>query len=216
MTKDLRAIVLGLFVVVLAAIALSFWRRPAPEFRSIRSFKVEVTEKDGDATRRASFSVPSGLVAGLAKLAPMSDIKANIEAEWAHGEVTPRDILDAAEKSEPGAPGVIKKDDATIQVQAEGDTLVIDVKDEWDKHVHIRVPRILVESLDEGRSLSTSEVLRGLDELGPGDVVTIKDGDSEVTITAVPRKRKLHVSCWRGRMDRVEPAAHTRRAAGGV
>ncbi|MFY9549699.1 MAG: hypothetical protein WAU32_00990 [Thermoanaerobaculia bacterium] len=194
MTKDLRAIVLGLFVVVLAAIALSFWRRPAPEFRSIRSFKVEVTEKDGDATRHASFSIPSGLVAGFAKLAPMSDIKANLEAEWAKGNVTPRDILDAAEEAKPGAPGVIKKDDATIEVQAEGDTLVIDVKDAWDKHVHVRVPRTLVEGLDERRALSTSEVLRGLDELGPGDIVSIKDGDSEVTITAVPRKRRLTIS----------------------
>ena len=134
-------------------------------------------------------------MAGFAKLAPMSDIKANLEAEWAKGEVTPRDILDAAAEAKPGAPGVIKKDGATIEVQAEGDTLVIDVKDEWDKHVHVRVPRILVEGLDEGRSLSTSEVLRGLDELGPpGDVVTIKDGNSEVTITAVPRKRRLTVS----------------------
>jgi hypothetical protein len=194
MSKDLRAIVLGLFVVVLAAIALSFWRRPAPEFRSIRSFKVEVTEKDGDATRHASFSIPSGLVAGFAKLAPMSDIKANLEAEWAKGNVTPRDILDAAEEAKPGAPGVIKKDDTTIEVQAEGETLVIDVKDAWDKHVHVRVPRTLVEGLDERRALSTSEVLRGLDELGPGDIVSIKDGDSEVTITAVPRKRRLTIS----------------------
>ncbi len=194
MSKDLRAVVLGLFIVVLGAMALAFWRHPAAEFRRIRSFKVEVTERDGDATRHASFSVPSGLLAHFAKLAPMHEIKANMEHEWAKGDVTPRDILDAAEQSKDGEPGVIKKDEARIEVRADGKMLVIDIQDEWDKHVHLRVPRNLVESLDEGRSLSISEVLRGLDELGPGDVVTIKDGDSEVTITAVPRKRKLQVS----------------------
>jgi hypothetical protein len=194
MSKDLRAVVLGLFIVVLGAMALAFWRRPAAEFRRIRSFRVEVTEKDGDATRHASFSVPSGLVAHFAKFAPMHEIKADLEHEWARGDVTPRDILAAADQSKGGEPGVIKKDDATIEVRPEGKMLVIDIKDEWDKHVHLRVPRNLVEGLEEGHSLSMSEVLRGLDELGPGDVVTIKDGDSEITVTAVPRKRRLEIS----------------------
>jgi hypothetical protein len=196
MSKDLRAVVLGLFVVVLVAIALAFWHRPAAEFRNIRSFKVEVTEKDGDSVRHASFSVPTGIVAKVAKLAPMHDIKADLDHEWSKGDLTPRDILDAADDAKEGEPGVIKKDDATIEVRKEGKLLVIDVKDEWDKKVHARIPRSLVEGLDEGHSLSTSEILKGLDELGPGDVVTIKDGDSEVTITAVPRnsKRRLTIS----------------------
>jgi len=34
--KEVRAVVLGLLVVVLAAIALAFWRRPAPEFKRIQ------------------------------------------------------------------------------------------------------------------------------------------------------------------------------------
>src|SRR5262245_18725741 len=194
MSKDVRAVVLGLFIVVLGAMALAFWRRPAAEFRRIRSFKVEVTERDGDATRHASFSVPSGLLAHFARLAPMHEIKANMEHKWARGDVTPGDILDAADQGKDGEPGVIKKDDATIEVRAEGKMLVIDIQDEWDKHVHVRLPRSIVEGLDEGHSLSMSEVLRGLDELGPGDVVTIKDGDSEVTITAVPRKKTLTIS----------------------
>jgi|RhiMetdeSRZDD1v2_1073273.scaffolds.fasta_scaffold06187_7 hypothetical protein len=194
MSKDLRAVVLGLFIVVLGAMALAFWRRPAAEFRKIRSFRVEVTEREGDSTRHASFSVPSGLLAHFAKLAPMHEIKADLQHEWAKGDVTPRDILDAADQSKDGKPGVIKKDEATIEVRADGKMLVIDIKDEWDKHVHVRVPRNLVEGLDEGHSLSISEVLRGLDDLGPGDVVTIKDGDSEITITAVPRKKGLTIS----------------------
>ena len=188
MTKEVRAVVLGLFVVVLAALALAFWRRPAPEFKRIKEFRVEVLEKDGDSTRRASVRVPTRLVAGLAKLIPMRDIKHNIEAEWASGDVTPRDILDAADQSKPGSPGVIKKDDATVEVMAEGQSLEIDIKDTWDKHVHVRLPRVIVEGFADDASLSIAEILRRLDELGPGDFVKFDDGDSEVTVTAVPRK----------------------------
>src|SRR6266705_4733569 len=69
--KEIRAIVLGLVVVVLIAAALAFWRRPAPEFSRVKGFKVEVREKDGDSTRRVSFSLPSSLVARVAKLSPI-------------------------------------------------------------------------------------------------------------------------------------------------
>jgi hypothetical protein len=195
MSKETRAIVLGLFVVVLAAIGLSFWRRPAAEFTRIKGFRVDVRAKDGDSTRRFSLDIPSNLVARIAKLAPVAAIADDARTDWGKGDVTPRQILDAADESEPGKPGVIKKDDTTIEVQADGSVLEIDVKDEWDKHVHIRVPRILVEALSENGKISTSEILRKLDELGPGDVVTIKDRDSEVTITAEPRRHGgLHIS----------------------
>ena len=194
MSKEVRAVVLGLFVVVLAALALSFWRRPAAEFERIKGFRVEVRAKDGDATRKLSFDIPSNLIARIAKLAPLERIGGDVRTEWGKGEVTPRQILDAAESSEPGKPGVIKKDGSTIEVEADGEVLEIDVKDDWDKHVHVRLPRILVEALTVDGRISTSEILRKLDELGPGDVVTIKDKDSEVTITAEPRRRGLHIS----------------------
>lgn len=195
MSKETRAVVLGLFVVVLCAFALSFWRRPAAEFERIKGFRVEVRSKDGDATRKVAFDIPSNLVARIAKMAHLESIGGDVRAEWGKGDVTPRQILDAAEQSAPGKPGVIKKDDATIEVLADGEALEIDVKDDWDKHVHLRLPRVLVEALTEDGKISTSEILRRLDELGPGDVVTIKDRDSEVTITAQPRKhRGLHIS----------------------
>ena len=190
MSKETRAIVLGLFVVVLCAVALSFWRRPAAEFERIKGFHVEVRARDGDSTRHVSFDVPSNLLARIAKLAHLEKIGGDVRAEWSKGDVTPRDILDAAEESGPGKPGVIKKDDATIEVVADGEALEIDVKDEWDKSVHVRVPRLLVEAMTESGRISTSEILRKLDELGPGDVVTIKDHDSEVTITAQPRRSR--------------------------
>ena len=196
MNKEVRAVVLGLFVVVLVALALSFWRRPAAEFTRIKGFRVEVRARDGSETRKASFDIPSNLIARIAKLAPLQAIGGDIRRDWSKEDVTPRQILDAAEQSAPGKPGVIKKDDATIEVVADGGALEIDVKDEWDKHVHIRVPRVLVEALsDDGGRISTSDILRRLDELGPGDVVTIQDRDSEVTITAQPRRRHgIHIS----------------------
>jgi hypothetical protein len=203
MSREVRAVVLGLFVVVLAALALSFWRRPAAEFQRIRGFRVEIKSRDGGETRHASFDVPSNLLARLAKLAP-KELGTDMRREWSKEDVTPRQILDAAEESAPGKPGVIKKDDATIEVMADGAILEIDVKDEWDKHVHIRLPRVLIEAVadDKGR-ISTSEILEKLDELGPGDVVTIQDRDNEVTITAQPyRKHGIHLSrmglCPRG------------------
>jgi hypothetical protein len=195
MSKEVRAVVLGLFVVVLVALAMSFWRRPAAEFSRIKGFRVQVRSHDGDGTRTVSFDVPSNLLARVAHLAPMQAIGGDIRAEWGKGDVTPREILEAAEKSEPGKPTVIKKDDATIEVLADGEALDIDVKDDWDKHVHIRLPRMVVEALTGDGRISTSEILRKLDELGPGDVVTIKDKDAEVTITAQPRRhRGLHIS----------------------
>src|SRR5215471_7916114 len=197
MSKEVRAVVLGLFVVVLLALALSFWRRPAAEFTKIKGFRVEVSSRDGGETRKASFDIPSNLIARIAKLAPVQEIGGDIRRDWSKEDVTPRQILDAAEQSAPGKPGIIKKDDATIQVLADGSALEIDVKDEWDKHVHMRIPRALVEALsDDGGKISTSEILRKLDELGPGDVVTIQDHDTEITITAQPHRARhtIHIS----------------------
>ena len=70
--KEIRAVVLGLVVLVIVAAALAFWRRPAPEFSRVKGFKVEVKEKEGDSTRRVSFSLPSSLIARVAKLSPIA------------------------------------------------------------------------------------------------------------------------------------------------
>ncbi|HKD16625.1 MAG TPA: hypothetical protein VKG23_02065 [Thermoanaerobaculia bacterium] len=192
MSRETRAVVLGLFVVVLVAVALSWWRRPAAEFQRIQGFRVEVRSRDGSETKHASFDIPSNLIARIAKLAPIQDVR----RDWSKEDITPKQILDAADESAPDKPGVIKKDDATIEVVADGSALVIDVKDEWDKHVHVRLPRALIEAIsDNGSRISTSEILRRLDELGPGDVVTIQDHDTEVTITAQPHRRHgIHIS----------------------
>jgi hypothetical protein len=187
--KDVKAIVLGLLVVVVAAIAMAFWRRPAAEFTRIKEFRVEVRNKDGDSTRRATFTIPTNLIARLVKLGHLESIGGDIATDWGHGDVRVRDILEAADRSEPGKPAVIQKGDSKIEVAAEGEHLSIDVRDSWDKHVHVRLPRSILEGLSDEHGISTSEILRRLDGLDPGDVVHIQDADNEVTITAVPKKR---------------------------
>ena len=193
MTREVRAVVLGLAVVVIVAIALSFWRRPAAEFHRIRGFRVEVKKTDGGETRHLSVHVPVTLLANLTRLAHLDSLGADLRTEWEKGDITPKQILQAADESQPGKPGVIKTQDTTIEVSSDGASLVIDVKDDWDKNVHIRVPRSLVEAFSEDHPISTREILRRLDELDPGDVVTIRDRNDEVTITAEP-KRGLHIS----------------------
>jgi hypothetical protein len=192
--KEVRAIVLGLLVVVIAALALAFWRRPAPEFTRIKEFRVEVRNKDGDSTRRATFTVPTNLIARLVKLAHLESLGGDIATDWGGGDVSVRDVLEAADRSEPGKPSLIQKGDSKIEVAADGDLLSIDVKDSWDKHVNVRMPRAILEGLSDEHGISTSEILRRLDGLDPGDVVTIRDSDSEVTITAVPRKKRVQIS----------------------
>lgn len=193
--KEVRAIVLGLVVVLVVAVMLAFWHRPTPEFTRIKEFHVEVKNKDGDSIRRATFNVPTTLIARLVRLSHLDSVGGNFTKDWGNGDVRVQDILSAADKSAPGKPGLIEKGDTKIEVTDESGTLAIDVKDSWDKHVHVRLPRAVIEGLSEDRAISTSEILHRLDGLEPGDVVTIQDADSEVTITAVPRKHfRLHVS----------------------
>jgi hypothetical protein len=185
--KEIRAVVLGLLVVVLAALALAWWHRPAVEFSHVKAYRVDVRDTEGGATRHASFTIPTNLVARIAKFAPIDKIGGDLRADWGRGDVTPRDILDAAAESAPGKPGLIKRDEYTITVTADGAALDITITDNWDKTVKLRVPRAIVESFGGGRSITTRDILKKLDELGPGDVVVVKDRDKEVTITAEAR-----------------------------
>jgi hypothetical protein len=185
--RETRAVVLGLLVVVLVAIAIAVWRRPARELRHLRGFKVEIQKSEGATRRHVSFHVPIALVARVASLVPMADWGRDFRSDWGDGEVTAQDILDAAGRSAPGKPGEITRDHNRIEVTADGSALEIVVKDDWDRTVQVRVPRSLVESLSSEKRISPREILRRLDELGPGDVVVIRDRDDEVTITAEPR-----------------------------
>ncbi len=186
--KEVRAVVVGLLVVVLAALAISMWRRPARELRRVGGYRVEISKaEDGRGRRHVAFTVPISLVARVASLVPISDIGGNMKADFGDGEITARDILDAANASAPGKPGVITRGHSHIEVLSEGPVLDIQAKDDWDKSVHIRVPRALVDSLSKESRVSPKDILRRLDELGPGDIVSIRDRDNDVTITAQAR-----------------------------
>jgi len=185
--KETRAIVLGLLVVVLVATGIAIWRRPSRELRNVKSYRVDVQKTEGESRRRLSFSVPVSLVARIASLAPIKDFGGDFHADWGDGDVSPRDILEAARQSQPGKPGILERDGNRIEVGSEGAALNILVKDDWGKEIRVRLPRALVETVSERRNLSFRDILRRLDELGPGDVVQIRDDDSEVTITAQPR-----------------------------
>ncbi len=196
MSKEVRAVVFGLVVVVLAALALSLWHGPAREFHRIGSFRVEVKKKDGDEIRRMSFNVPVTLLAQLTRIAHIDDaFERDIRRAWDDSDITPREILDAADESEKGKPSILEKDDTAIEVRTEGDAIVIDVRKDGDsdENVHIALPRHLVEVFAEDHPFSTRDLIRRLDELNPGDPVTIRHGDDEVIITAEP-KRGLQIS----------------------
>ena len=185
--KEIRAVVIGVLVIVLVAWAMSRWQRPAREYHRVRGYRVQIEKSEGGSRKSISFTVPMALIARAASFGPFGDISAGMRRDWADGRVTARDILDAAASSSPGHPGVLTRDSNRIEVTADGSVLDIVIKDEWDKTVRLRVPRPLVESLSQEKRLSGRDVLRRLDELGPGDIVEIHDGDDKVTITAEAR-----------------------------
>jgi hypothetical protein len=181
--REIRAVVAGLVVVVLIAMAWSLWQRPAKQFHKIKGYRVEIQKEEGGTRKHVSFTIPIVTVARIASFLPMG-VHGNWDSDWGKGDVTGKDILEAARESAPGKPGVIERNGNRIEVLADGFALDITVKDDWDKTVKVRVPRSLVEGFTEGKGISLGEVLKKLDELGPGDVVRVIDGDNEVTITA--------------------------------
>ena len=105
MSKEIRAIVLGLVVVVLFALAMAYWRRPGREFQRIRAFRVQVKKNEGGETRTLSFNVPVALLAQLTRLAHIANFESDMRHEFGKGDVTPRDILDAAARARRKRPG---------------------------------------------------------------------------------------------------------------
>ncbi|MFN2387556.1 MAG: fibronectin type III domain-containing protein [Thermoanaerobaculia bacterium] len=185
--REVRAVVIGLVVVLLGALALAFWRKPAPEFRRVKGYRVEVREKEGDTTRKVSFTVPSNLVARIVRLAPVGSFGADIDADLDDHDVTPREILEAADRSAPGKPAVLELNNGTMEVMAEGPVIDLFFRDDWDKEIRMRLPREIIESLSGHKEISPRDLLLRLDELGPGQVVTFRERDKEITITAISR-----------------------------
>lgn len=190
MNKDVRAVVLGLLVVVLVAMGFAMWRGPSQEFKKLKGFQVEVKKTEGDETRTFNFTVPVSLLAQLSRLARLDHkLDGDIRAAWDDADITPRQILDAADAATPDQPGVVEVDGHVVEVRSKDGSILIDVKDDWDRKVHIEIPRHLVEVFVDDEPLTTRELLRRLDELNPDDKVTIRDHEDEITIRAEARKR---------------------------
>src|SRR4030088_3530402 len=94
--RDVRAVVVGLLVVVLAALAISFWRRPEREFRRVRGYRVEIRKMEDGTKRHVAFTVPMSLVARMASLIPVSDIGGNMPAGSGGGGGPPPGTLGGA------------------------------------------------------------------------------------------------------------------------
>ncbi len=185
--REVRAVVIGVFVVLVVLLGINAWRRPGREYRHVRGYRVEIRKTDDGRPRHIAFTVPMNALARLASFAPFSDIGGHMKSEWGDGELTARDILDAADQSKPGAPGVLTRGHNHIEVQTDGNALDIQVRDDWDKTVRIRLPRSLVETFTKDSRISPRDILHRLDDLGPGDVVSVHDRDGDVTITAQAR-----------------------------
>lgn len=184
--KEVRAIVLGLVIVVLVAMVWAFWARAPREYRHVRDFVVDIRKQEGESRKHVSFKIPMSVLARIASFAPLHGVAGSWNTDWGT-EISGKDILDAAEESAPGKPGVIERDGKKIEVMADGAALDVIIKDDWDKKVTVRLPRAIVESLSGRKDISIQEILKRLDELGPGDLVRVQDGDNEVTITAQAR-----------------------------
>jgi hypothetical protein len=193
--KETRAIVVGLVVVVVVALVWGFFRRPAPGMRRVRSFRVQIDgERDG-RRRHVSVRIPGFLVGKVSSLASHAWDE-NDFADWdfsGDGErirITPRDILDAADKSEPGKPTPVpirSGGDDRLEVSREGENVHVTVYDHGRHDVEITAPRQLIAGLSQERALSFRELLKRIDDLGPGELVTVRSEDATIKVTAEGR-----------------------------
>ncbi len=186
--KETRAIVLGLVVVVLVAFVWSFFRRPAAGMRRVRSFRVEIHGDSRGEQQNISLRIPGFFVGKAVQMASGA-----WEREWRRSRtldfdgttITPRQILDAADRSRSGQAVSLDTEHGHLDVRQEGTSIHLTVR-EGDRHesAEITFPRVLVESLAQEEPLSPREVLARIDAMGPGDLIRVKSEDGEVRITA--------------------------------
>ena len=193
--KETRAIVVGLVVVLVVALGWGFFRRPAPGMRRVRSFRVQI-DGDRDGRRQhVSVRIPGFLVGKVSNLASRAWDEQDF-TDWdfsgdgGHVRITPRDILDAADRSEPGksAPIPIREGgDDRLEVSRDGESIRIVVYDHGRHDVEITAPRPLIAGLSQEKALSLRELLKRIDDLGPGELVTVKSEDATIRVTAEGR-----------------------------
>lgn len=193
--KETRAVVLGLVVVLLVALVWGFFRRPAPGMRRVRSFRVQIDDSRDGRRKHVSVRIPGFLVGKVSSLASHAWDEGNFtdwdfDSEQGHVRITPRDVLDAADRSEPGKPVAVpirEGGDDRLEVSREDGTIHIVVYDHGRHDVEITTPRTLVAGLSQENPLSPRELLKRIDEMGPGELLTVRSDDATVRITAERR-----------------------------
>jgi hypothetical protein len=184
--KEVRAVVLGVLVLMAIALVWAFLARPGGGFHRVRGFRIEIHGRDGSHREDINLHVP-GVFAGRAIRMAAGHLDRESWRECLDDQrVTPREILAAVGEARPGHPGIVERGDARIEVSPENAAIRIVVTDRFDpdRRVELLVPRSVVESLSADRRLSPDAVLREIDQLAPGDLIVVRDGDSEIRITA--------------------------------
>jgi hypothetical protein len=189
--KETRAVVTGLVIVLLVALVWGFFRRSTPRMRKVHSFRVQI---DGDRDGRhnhVSVRIPGFLVAKVSSLASHALENSeftdwNFDGENGRTRVTPKDILEAADKSEPDKPSIISLHggDDRLEVSRDGANIRIVIFDRARRDVEIVAPRPFVERLAQEEPLSVRSLFRRIDDIGPGDLVTVTSEDATIKVTA--------------------------------
>ena len=93
---------------------------------------------------------------------------------------------DAAAKSEPDKPATISLHggDDRLEVSREGDNIRIVIFDRARRDVEIVAPRAFVERFAQEEPLSVRALFRRIDDIGPGDLVTVTSEDATIKVTA--------------------------------
>jgi hypothetical protein len=196
--KELRAIVLGLVVVVLIALVWGFLRRPATGMTRVRSFRVEIDGRENGREKHISVRLPGVLVGKVSQLVSHSWENDDwrdwtFEVDGENRRITPREILEAAEKSSPGHPTRIEihGGNEALDVIAEGDEVRVHVlHDGARREAEIVLPKILLAGLAQEKPISPREILRRIDSLGPGQIVSIRSEDGNVRVVAEGKERR--------------------------
>lgn len=196
--KELRAIVLGAVVVVLIALVWGFLRRPAPGMTRVHSFRVEIDGHENGRDKHISVRLPGFLVGKVSQLVSHSwdnddwhDWTFMVDGE--DRRITPREILDAAEKSSPGHPTriAIHDGDEALNVATDGGEIRVHVLHEGGRReAEIILPKILLAGLAQEKPISPKEILRRIDSLGPGEIVSIRSEDGNVRVIAEGKEKR--------------------------
>ena len=192
--KETRAVVTGVVIVVLVALIWGFFRRDTPRMRKVHSFRVQIDGDHDGRRQHVSLRIPGFLVAKVSSLASHawedgSFTDWNFDGENGRTRVTPKDILDAAAKSQLGQPATIALHGGAdhLEVSRDGGSIRIVVFGGARRDVEIVAPQALVERLAQEEPLSLRELFHRIDDLGPGELVTVTSEDATVKVTAEGR-----------------------------